>query len=529
MTPRRGNELKTSRAATLVVAAADSSEQMKAAADYVCDGVKATGGDEVEINSAVAALPAAGGKVVLAEGVFWRTAPIVCDRSNVVIEGQGFGSTVASPADNATGKANIIVGSTSASTWVQNSEINDLYIADGSGSSTTSPFTGSVHGLILRGNNCRIRNVRTTHQAKDGIRVEGWKTYGTASTLSGAISTTPGQASQETWNVAASASFTAGGYAQVGVISDFTGDTDPELLYVVSKPNGTSIVVQRGYGGSTIKTHATGAAITPFTALNTFDCQVTDVYVIFPTRTGVYIDPWVTDNEYVGVKVDGGDDISHKLTVTGFYNTGAGSSFVSCHPYFCAGAGFHGNGAGLNAQCTQHIIGGNYESDGTEGILLEWCRNSAIDNPTLYQNAGHNVRLMNCTAVRVSGQSAANTLLTNKQIYVYAGVNIHIDGYTATDNTSSDQIIQFDGVTTKSRITNCGLSVGSDVSWARMINLGNSTYCTVSGNVIEGSIWEGTGANFNSIRGNVLPPISPPPTNNEQPTVHIVGASSVWD
>jgi parallel beta-helix repeat protein len=54
------------RSATIVVAASDSSEKSKAQADYVCDGTA----DDVEIQSAINALPATGGKIQLTEGTF---------------------------------------------------------------------------------------------------------------------------------------------------------------------------------------------------------------------------------------------------------------------------------------------------------------------------------------------------------------------------------------------------------------------------------------------------------------------------
>ena len=55
-------ENKGAMAATIVVAASDSLN--KAAANYVCDGTA----DNVEIQAAIDALPAGGGKVVLLDG-----------------------------------------------------------------------------------------------------------------------------------------------------------------------------------------------------------------------------------------------------------------------------------------------------------------------------------------------------------------------------------------------------------------------------------------------------------------------------
>lgn len=69
--------------ATLVVAAANSTPEGRAGADYVCDGSS----DEAEISAAIAAIEGSG-RVLLLEGTFSinTTIPLA---SNVVLEGQG--------------------------------------------------------------------------------------------------------------------------------------------------------------------------------------------------------------------------------------------------------------------------------------------------------------------------------------------------------------------------------------------------------------------------------------------------------
>ena len=81
----------TPRAATLVVAASDSSERSRAAADFVCDGT----GDQEEINAAIQALPETGGTVLLMEGTYdirkvsGELGGIIIDRDRVTLAGQG--------------------------------------------------------------------------------------------------------------------------------------------------------------------------------------------------------------------------------------------------------------------------------------------------------------------------------------------------------------------------------------------------------------------------------------------------------
>lgn len=77
------------RAATVVVAAHNSSLQSKAQADIVVDGVD----DQVEIQAAIDALGPRGGKVLLMEGTFIISDQIHM-RSRVNLEGIGWASTI---------------------------------------------------------------------------------------------------------------------------------------------------------------------------------------------------------------------------------------------------------------------------------------------------------------------------------------------------------------------------------------------------------------------------------------------------
>ena len=79
--------------ATFVIAASDS--LYPARADYVCDGTD----DDVQIQAAINALPAGGGKVVLLDGTFNITTQTNLV-SNMVIEGQGHSTKLNQAGDN---------------------------------------------------------------------------------------------------------------------------------------------------------------------------------------------------------------------------------------------------------------------------------------------------------------------------------------------------------------------------------------------------------------------------------------------
>ncbi|MCL7412622.1 MAG: right-handed parallel beta-helix repeat-containing protein [ANME-2 cluster archaeon] len=91
--------------ATLVVAASDSTATGKSTAEYVCSGVS----DQVDINNAINALPAQGGKVLLLEGTYIVDAAITL-LSNVILEGQGI-STKIKIKDNLNAAINVITNS----------------------------------------------------------------------------------------------------------------------------------------------------------------------------------------------------------------------------------------------------------------------------------------------------------------------------------------------------------------------------------------------------------------------------------
>ena len=70
-------------AASLLVAASDSSELTKSQADYICDSIQ----DENEISAAINALPQ-GGEVILSEGTFNCEHPITLNKG-ITLRGQG--------------------------------------------------------------------------------------------------------------------------------------------------------------------------------------------------------------------------------------------------------------------------------------------------------------------------------------------------------------------------------------------------------------------------------------------------------
>lgn len=81
---------KTTRSATIVIAASNSSAKSKAQADYVCDGIA----DNVEIQAALDALPVTGGEIKLLEGTYTLAATVTRAIDNVTISGTGYSTYI---------------------------------------------------------------------------------------------------------------------------------------------------------------------------------------------------------------------------------------------------------------------------------------------------------------------------------------------------------------------------------------------------------------------------------------------------
>jgi len=138
--------LPSGRTATLVVAASDSSAKGKANADYVCDGTD----DQVEIQAAIDALPAGGGKVVLLEGIYIFSDHILLNKA-VCLSGQGM-SVIKVTDDYSAG--NIV------QIWSDNIEIDNIYfnIVDNT-AMVTHCIAGTTAGDFL----CRNVSIHNCH------------------------------------------------------------------------------------------------------------------------------------------------------------------------------------------------------------------------------------------------------------------------------------------------------------------------------------------------------------------------------
>jgi parallel beta-helix repeat protein len=129
------------RAATLVVAASNSSDADKAAADYLCDGTD----DQVQINQAIdaaAALTMGGGTVQLCSGQY-NVAGSILLKSYITLRGVGRSSMLVVP--NATNADIDVIKSANEAAPVYHAIVSDLCI-DGNKANQAS---GTMNALQL--------------------------------------------------------------------------------------------------------------------------------------------------------------------------------------------------------------------------------------------------------------------------------------------------------------------------------------------------------------------------------------------
>ena len=156
------------RSDAVLVAASDSSDADKAAADYVANGNTgaANDGDQVEINSALTA--GSGKKVVLLKGTYTADASIIM-HANTIFTGIGEGTLVKLADIDVT--ENLI-----ESSGLDNWSIRDMAI-DGDDTANTA---GIQHGIYIAGGiSDEIKNVQVRNFRNTGITIDGTAEYTT--------------------------------------------------------------------------------------------------------------------------------------------------------------------------------------------------------------------------------------------------------------------------------------------------------------------------------------------------------------
>lgn len=140
--------------ATFVIAASDANARIRAKADYFCGGVA----DEDQINAAINALPANGGKIVLSEGTF-NIADTIIVPQGVIVEGMGEQATSIELLDDPDFDAMSLTG---GARWTV---VRDLKLL---GNAPVVP-TYSTDGIVISGSMVHLENLYIRAFPRNGI------------------------------------------------------------------------------------------------------------------------------------------------------------------------------------------------------------------------------------------------------------------------------------------------------------------------------------------------------------------------
>ncbi len=171
---QRWLDIGTPSSATIVVAASNAKNPQDA--DYVCDGTD----DQIEINSAIASLPAGGGKIVFSEGDFYLNKKsdfatnfcAILVNSNMVLEGQG--DTTKFHLNDG---QNVGVIRSPDGVVVNNITVRDMWIDGNFANNPTVVGTLANCNVAIMGGstgvNLHVINVTSIHARTGGALVQG--------------------------------------------------------------------------------------------------------------------------------------------------------------------------------------------------------------------------------------------------------------------------------------------------------------------------------------------------------------------
>jgi parallel beta-helix repeat protein len=150
----KADTIKDRKYASVVVGTTQSGHTL-ADCDYLCDGTA----DQVKINTAIAALPADGGEIIILDGTYNITAKINLNKSNVTISGDG-NSTILKRMYNS-GSAEGVITLTSANYC----KIKDLQI---DGNKATYDSSNNIGIRLISGSNNTVTG-NTCNNNNNGI------------------------------------------------------------------------------------------------------------------------------------------------------------------------------------------------------------------------------------------------------------------------------------------------------------------------------------------------------------------------
>lgn len=162
----------TPRPANFVIASSTASTNWSA--DYLCDGTD----DQVQIQAAHDALPSAGGKILLTEGVFSINAPVLITKDNVTIEGMGTGGKQGDGTSSTATRLELTVNVTGQGILAQNAgNTRPVYALHMRNFTLDGKDLGTnVIGIKAKSDNSSYENVHVWRCTSDGFVFEAYVT-----------------------------------------------------------------------------------------------------------------------------------------------------------------------------------------------------------------------------------------------------------------------------------------------------------------------------------------------------------------
>ncbi len=412
----RGHVAGDEGIATLTVAANDSIQPGNA--DYQCDGVA----DEAQINTALNALPAVGGRIILLEGTYLLADSIVIPANNIILEGQGRATFINGDGLATTEHAITISGFT-------NVTIRNLAMqtADGGGN--------VIHCIFIEdgANGTTIDGVIIADSDSDGIHIEGTST--TDITIKNC-------SIEDTDDVGIHMDMDGGETLTRPRIINNTiqGAGGAGILHTVNGAGCSYAVIA---GNTVVESGAQGIYFQELT-YSTIEGNV----VHTSTDQGIWIATASTNNTIDGntsynngqgnIQVGGGGCTNNVVSGNNCSTCGnMPSIYITGNSHYCS------------------VTGNTTQSDAGYGILTESSNNTIISGNTVRDSGEGGIAIDAGQACAITGNTVTNAETGGN---TYSGIEVLDSGYaTVTGNTS-------------------------DSNGAHGIHIYNADYCTVTGN-----------------------------------------------
>ncbi len=390
------------RTATWVLAASNSDSQSIAMADYVCDGTA----DDVQINSAITALPTNGGMIVLLEGTYDITATISITKP-VKLCGVGWSTILKPSADVSV----ITVGN--GATAETDVEICHLQI-DGNKASLTSTSHGVYFNTSISRSLVHDCYIHDTHDT--GIHMVTVNQVNIYDNLIVDVGT---------GSAGGGIGFNSASYR-----CTVSGNT-------IISPNKHGIVISGGDG-------------------HCYDFIISGNYIYSSGEIGISADQ---DTDYVTIT----NNVIDTTTLDGINLESSGatithSGIISNNVVKNAGASGISIGGVAGTVSKNNIVSNNtIEDSANNGILAIYCDNCVISGNSSYSNAWSGIAVDTSEAITVNGNSCylndqhgialddssectatGNTCRNNNQdAGSYYGIGVYTSAATCTDNVIS--------------------------------------------------------------------------------------------